>query len=286
MKPSITTFNEKEFLNYARKDNLYKSVNTNFVMVKKGRIELQHASSKISLSEFCITPLQPDTEYHITEVSPDIELLNLVLTKKFLHELPLSFRQLYSFKVISKEWNQIYAVHEQEFNSMYRTIENIRFYQQTHTDNDNYGFQITEIFFIGFIFQMRKVISQNNYLLKSKRSRSQEILIEFLRLLSKHYKKERKVSFYAQKMMLTSRHLSSVLKKETKKTASQIISTHVLNSAESQLATTLKPIKEIAEDLNFSDVYSFSHFFKKHLNISPRQYRNNLPVKSYIQTSN
>ncbi|MGE4512926.1 MAG: helix-turn-helix domain-containing protein [Chryseobacterium sp.] len=35
-----------------------------------------------------------------------------------------------------------------------------------------------------------------------------------------------------------------------------------------------KPVSEISGMLGFSEQYSFSHFFKKHLGESPTQYRN------------
>ncbi len=46
-----------------------------------------------------------------------------------------------------------------------------------------------------------------------------------------------------------------------------------LNTAEPLLLNTSKQISDIAVQCGFSDVYSFSHCFKKHMGISPKKYR-------------
>ena len=55
---------------------------------------------------------------------------------------------------------------------------------------------------------------------------------------------------------------------------SLVISEFILNAAKAKLSSTRKPINVIARELQFSDQYSFSHFFKKHEGLSPSQYRN------------
>ena len=93
-------------------------------------------------------------------------------------------------------------------------------------------------------------------------SRSQEIVLDFIKLVSNQYLEEKSVDFYAQKMMISTRHLSTVLKQEIGKSASEVISEFILNAAKAKLSSTRKPINVIARELQFSDQYSFSHFFK------------------------
>ncbi len=76
-----------------------------------------------------------------------------------------------------------------------------------------------------------------------------------------------------EKLGISGKHLSNVLKQENGKSANEIISEFILNEAKAQLSGTTKSISKIADNLQFSDSYSFSHFFKKHQKISPIQYR-------------
>ncbi|GBU23613.1 hypothetical protein R83H12_00229 [Fibrobacteria bacterium R8-3-H12] len=49
-------------------------------------------------------------------------------------------------------------------------------------------------------------------------SRKEEIFGKFVKLVMKHHKQERKVSFYAYKLCITPKYLSEVVKAKTKKT--------------------------------------------------------------------
>lgn len=74
---------------------------------------------------------------------------------------------------------------------------------------------------------------------------------------------------------MTVRHLSETLKNVLGKTASKIILEFQIKEAKAILLNTDKSISEIATELGFSDSFTFSHFFKQHLSISPSQYRKN-----------
>ena len=92
-------------------------------------------------------------------------------------------------------------------------------------------------------------------------------------MLFDHFKNEKTLSYYADLQTLTTRHLSTVVKNVTGKTANKIISEFVMNEAKILLTSTALSVNEIAEQLKFSDPYSFSHFFKKHSESSPTKYR-------------
>ena len=59
-------------------------------------------------------------------------------------------------------------------------------------------------------------------------TRNQEIVLDFIGLVGQNYLSYKSVEFYAQNMMM-SRHLSSVIKAETGKTAGQMINEFIIN---------------------------------------------------------
>lgn len=71
-------------------------------------------------------------------------------------------------------------------------------------------------------------------------------------------------------------HLRLLCKKNIGKTPSQIRSNMRVWTAESLLANSDLNISEIAQKLGFKSIYAFSRFFKKHRNISPLNFRQNL----------
>lgn len=99
------------------------------------------------------------------------------------------------------------------------------------------------------------------------------ILSKFKTLLAEHFLEERQVSFYAEKMHLTPKYFSTVIKEASGKTAGAWINEMLLLEAKARLQRKDLTVAEIAHQLNFSDPSHFGKFFKKHTGMSPAQYR-------------
>ena len=109
---------------------------------------------------------------------------------------------------------------------------------------------------------------------KSTSSRQEEIFTKFTELLERHHKKEREIAFYADKMCMTSKHLSQVIKDYTGKTALGIIEEYVISEAKSMLLSTTMSIQQISDELKFPSQSVFGKYFKRVASISPSEYRN------------
>ena len=83
----------------------------------------------------------------------------------------------------------------------------------------------------------------------------------------------RAVSFYAELLGVSPNHLNAVVKRQTGKTASQLVHGHTLATAKALLRLSALSVKEIGYQLRFSDPTHFVSFFKKHTGQTPRQYR-------------
>ena len=111
---------------------------------------------------------------------------------------------------------------------------------------------------------------------KSANSRQEEIFTKFTELLERHHKKEREIAFYADKMCMTSKHLSQVIKDYTGKTALGLIEEYVISEAKSMLLSTTMSIQQISDELNFPSQSVFGKYFKRVAGISPSEYRNRI----------
>ncbi len=80
---------------------------------------------------------------------------------------------------------------------------------------------------------------------------------------------------YSKLAYSTKQYAISEFNREYGVTPYQYIISRKILAAENLLINTSFPISQIAELLNFDDAHYFSYFFKKHKNISPKQYRNN-----------
>ncbi len=107
-----------------------------------------------------------------------------------------------------------------------------------------------------------------------KRSRNEDIFFNFVTLLEHEFKEERTVQHYADKLCITPKHLSTVVKIVSGKTAGEWIDGYVILAAKVMLRSSSRTIQEISVELNFPNQSFFGKFFKKHVGIPPREYRN------------
>ena len=96
---------------------------------------------------------------------------------------------------------------------------------------------------------------------------------ELRRLVDEHFRKERLISFYAEKLAMTADRLNDHVKRATGVTAGHLIRQRVLTEAKRQLVFTNQPIHEIAYDLAFSDPSHFTRFFRKQTGMTPQAFR-------------
>ena len=106
--------------------------------------------------------------------------------------------------------------------------------------------------------------------------RSESILKEFFSLLQTHFKEEVELDFYAEKLCISKKYLSLIVKEKTNVPAGKIIAAIRAELAAEMLRDPEKSIQQIALELSFSDQSSFGKFFRKHAGISPLRYRQSL----------
>lgn len=111
---------------------------------------------------------------------------------------------------------------------------------------------------------------QNTY------SRSYYLTEKFKELLAESFTEHREVHFYAEKLFVTPKHLSQIVKNETGKTVSEIINEIVCLEAKVLLQTKALSIAEISVQLNFATATFFGKFFKRNTGMSPLEYRKGL----------
>jgi AraC family transcriptional activator of pobA len=96
---------------------------------------------------------------------------------------------------------------------------------------------------------------------------------ELRRLVDEHFRTERLISFYADKLAMTPDRLNDHVKRATGVTAGHLIRQRVLTEAKRQLVFTSFTIHEIAYDLAFSDPSHFTRFFRKQTGMTPQVFR-------------
>jgi AraC-like DNA-binding protein len=100
-----------------------------------------------------------------------------------------------------------------------------------------------------------------------------EIMREFYYLVEGHFAKHHDVAFYAAKLNKSPKTLSNLFSLVSQRQPLSIIHDRIMVHARRQLDYSKLSVKEIAYELGFEDIQTFSRFFKNKEGISPMQYR-------------
>lgn len=100
----------------------------------------------------------------------------------------------------------------------------------------------------------------------------------FIMLLSQTEIKPRLVSWYAHKLCITPKYLSTTCKNVSGKTANEWINQFVVRDIHKLLKYSDKSIKEICDYLDFPNLSFFGKFVKVHLGSSPKEYRRRIKI--------
>lgn len=105
-------------------------------------------------------------------------------------------------------------------------------------------------------------------------NRSKMIFDQFIKLVSEYHTQYRNVGFYADKLCLTPKYLSKLIKVATGRSAPEWIDSYVILEAKNMLKYSNVTIKEIVYRLNFPNQSVFYKFFKARTGMTPTEYRN------------
>jgi len=109
--------------------------------------------------------------------------------------------------------------------------------------------------------------------LAKKTYNKNNIFANFKNVLKKHYKSNRQVKFYADKLNVTTEMLTQVVKGACNKTPKQMIDERLLKEAKRLLYWSDITVREVAWELGFKTDGYFNRFFKKFEGQTPKDFQ-------------
>jgi YesN/AraC family two-component response regulator len=83
----------------------------------------------------------------------------------------------------------------------------------------------------------------------------------------------RSVKSYADELCVSPKYLTSVCRRHSDCTASELISTSIVSRIKQLLLYSDLSIKEVANEIGFDNLSFFGKYVRKHLGLSPNNYR-------------
>ncbi len=129
------------------------------------------------------------------------------------------------------------------------------------------------LYFAGSIWQEKLLAVERPKSNGEQTIRTKLVLEQFLKLVAEYHDRERAMDFYADKLCLTPKYLSKIIKNASGKSGPEWIDSFVILEAKNMLKYSDMPIKEIVYRLNFPNSSVFYKFFKAHTGQTPSEFR-------------
>ena len=192
----------------------------------------------------------------------------LVMSEHFLSRINIGDAYLFHMRV---ENNPLYHLDERTattFRSLIDLVHNIMLSGDNSSGMEEIFSLISRLFYI----MISRIINPSSDAQETGQ-RHGEVMMQFLQLLRHHYRDHRDVGFYADKMNISAKYMTTLVKKASGKSAIQWIEDYVILDAKAQLSSTVNTIQQIAFDLNFPSQSLFGRYFKRAVGMSPSDYR-------------
>lgn len=111
-------------------------------------------------------------------------------------------------------------------------------------------------------------------------TRQDEIFKSFVSLVHEHCTSQREVSFYADKLCISTKYLTGICRAVTGDSAKKIIDDFAILEIKVLLQSTELTVQEIADRLHFPDQSYLGRYFKRHEGMSPKEYQNKYSMKT------
>lgn len=197
----------------------------------------------------------------------------MMVSSHFLKEMYISLNSFMPFFASQKEHPVFHLTDDEvkELTSYFMMIKS------TIEGDDYFRIDITKRMLAAYLYKLGSILYRHRPELQAEAAKPlkrEEILFkEFIRLVSEHHRQERRVDFYAERLYLSPKHFSTVIKKVSGKTAGQWIDEYVVLEAKTLLKYSSMSIQEVAYYMNFPNPSFFGKYFKHHTGLSPSEYK-------------
>lgn len=264
---SNRTSASKPDVNYPSRSDFYT-----VLLITKGSLQV-----KLNLIDYLVEKdnllfLFPNVTLQFISLSEDLLFFGVAFTPDFLTKADINKRYLNALDFLAANQRPQFPIKHSDTNILCSSFEML--YSRSYTDK-NYPFrtEIVQHLFTALLYELAAIYQNNHTGKQVQLTRNEDITVQFLKLLPRHFKEERSVKFYAEHLFVTPKYLSETVKETTGKTAGYFIDEMVVLEAKVLLKNAALSIAQVAEELHFSDQFTFSKFFKRIAGITPSEYR-------------
>ena len=241
---------------FLEKEKIYQIVEPRLVLGMNGQADICLNLQDYHLEKGCLLLLPSDTILEIKNVSDDARVVALVfreginLTDEIvLNASPAEFSRILRMIYLTWDILQLKPYRRKTIQNLLQSI-------------------ISDIQYIKDIADESEKHDQS--------TRTQDVFMQFKRLVHKYCFSERSIPFYASQLHVTPHHLSAIIRKASGHSVMYWVNRATIQEAKLLLKTNDALGYEIADQLHFPSASAFSKFFKRETGMTPKMYQEDM----------
>lgn len=247
-------------------------IKANFAMVLfcvEGEMRLQLNLRDITVKKNCILGVMPGSIGKLYFMSDNFKSASIFFSNTYKVTLDIRDITKSQYFVFNNPVVEIKKEKMNEFIGIYNAM-----HQKLSDEEFKYKLELSEAY-----LQVLKIYwddCKDQYAInipQGKQGRAKVIFNAFLNEIILHFRKERSVAFYANKLFVSPKYLSRVIKEVSGRQPSDWIRELVVLEAKALLRTEQYSVQQISDQLNFSSPSFFGRYFREAVGCSPRKYR-------------
>ncbi len=210
--------------------------------------------------------ITPGTIIEPVEVSSDFLMIGMGIPDDLFHLLHGDhFPPLFNGQIQDGQ----HKVEAEDFDlicTLYNTLLHV-------TKSSKTGIETILSLISAITWHFNDMFSQDYILDKAHASSAKSTFDRFIALVNRNSMEQKQLSFYARKLCITQRYLSTVVRLSSGVTAKGWIDRSVMAHAKVMLRHSNKQISQIADELHFANTSFFCKYFKRIAGQTPEEYR-------------
>ena len=241
-----------------------------YTLVHAGWLKLLYNGQMLTIQQGDLLIYSPGVQISIISGSVNYHSVCLIIDEQSALGIPAVRNVVHTaYQPIAELGRPIVHLDPQQAAHFWQHMHEMICYQHSH---HRYLHEVLRTLFSQFALDLMDAMAQNIGP-RQVSERTTELFIAFMRLLISHFTAHHDIGFYADRLHISTIHLSRIVRKVTGRTVVDYINQMLLMEASWLLQTTDLSIAAISAQLHFSDQSSFGRFFTRMKGVSPKAYR-------------
>ncbi len=246
-----------------------------FLLCVEGEMTLACNLKELRITTGCYVVIPPKSIVQMSYYSADATGYIMLVSQEYMSECNINVKKVTAMLIDPLAQLKVIGLNRSEGERMYALFELIfnTFRDERISDfrEDIVRSQLEMIVYVSCELLANHLRSEHGKTATS--TRSEVYFRRFIKELSEHYLERQSVAFYADRLCISPRYLTTIVRRVSGSSVTDWLNRYMMMEAKYLLKYSEMSIQEIAYKLNFPNQSFFGKYFKQHAGIAPSLYR-------------